>query len=841
VLALVLASLAAHYVFFRSSGSLALRRDEIPTLVAFLLSAAAADALSSLRRRAEDALRSAGKRLELAVRERTAELKRTNEELTAEIGERKRAEASLRASEEWWRTIFETSNTPMGVVELSGRHVVVNAATERVLGYTNEELRGISIRDLTYEDDRARTLPLFSQLASGERPSYLAEKRYRCKDGSIKWLKASVTRVRDPQGGPDLAASVVEDITERKRAEEALRASEERWRCVFESSAIPMALADGDRRIVAVNPACRRLLGYTQEEFMTMSALDFKYGGDRDVSAQMLSELEQGLRSAFQGEMRFRRKDGTPLWVNVSVSYVPASDTTPALFPAVIEDVTQRKQAELDRQRLASIVEQARDFMGIADLELTPIYLNEAGRKLVGLDMDEFRGRRGTHYLFREDRPFMRDVAWPSILKDGSWAGELRFRHFKTGEAIPILYNAFRIDDPKTGQPTNIGFVCRDITEGKKAEAALRASEERWRTVFEAASVGIATSDADRGILSANTALQRMLGYTEAELQELGWAQLTHEDDEGLTNAWVAHLSEGREKAYQVEKRYRRKDGQLVWVSVNASYVPATVATSAFFVSIIVDITDRRRAEDALRQAQAELGRVARVTAIGELGASIAHEINQPLAAIVASSSACRRWMESGQNLARAKESLNRVISDANRASDIIARIRTLTRGKAPERLDLNINDVVDEVLTFTRDELQSKDISILRDLRPDVPLVMGDRVQLQQVVLNLVMNGIEAMASSDQRRRVLTVKSQRDEHGAVLVTVEDTGTGLVPLGAERIFDAFFTTKPEGMGMGLAISTSIVEAHGGRLWASPVVPHGAAFHFNLPSVETNAS
>jgi C4-dicarboxylate-specific signal transduction histidine kinase len=181
------------------------------------------------------------------------------------------------------------------------------------------------------------------------------------------------------------------------------------------------------------------------------------------------------------------------------------------------------------------------------------------------------------------------------------------------------------------------------------------------------------------------------------------------------------------------------------------------------------------------------------------------------------------------------------VISDANRASDIIARIRTLTRGKAPEHLALNINDVVDEVLIFTRTELQSKHVSIHRELRPDVPPAMGDRVQLQQVVLNLVMNGIEAMASNNERRRVVTVKSRRDEHGGVLVTVEDTGAGLAPLGAERIFDAFFTTKPEGMGMGLAISTSIVEAHGGRLWASPVVPHGAAFHFNLPPMETNVS
>jgi PAS domain S-box-containing protein len=840
-LSFALSSLLLHYFFFASPGFMGFSREEMPTLVAFVLSGVTAAALSAQRSRAEEALRQAGQRLELTVQDRTAELKRTNEALLSEVAD-------------------------------------------------------------------------------------------------------------------------------RKRMEEALRASEERWRRVFDSSAVPMALADGNRRIVAVNPACVRLLGYSSEEFMSMSALDFTYGDDRDVSARMLQELEQGLRRDFQGELRFRRKDGTPIWVNVSVSYVPATAITPALFPAVIEDVTQRKQAEFDRQRLASIVELSGDMMGIMDLEGNPLYINEAGLKLVGLDLAELRTRKGSHFFFREDRPFMADVAWPIVLNKGSWSGEVRLRHFKTQQAIPVLCNAFRIDDPETGQATNTGIVCRDISERKRAEqalyaseerwrrlfeasaagialasmdgryiaanaaflrmlgyteaelkqrtaldithvderaiterviadfaggarqeyhvekrylkkdgtpvwvdvttayvpasgsipplmqavvididdrkraeAALRASEERWRTVFETTSVGIATSDANRRILRANAALQRMLGYTEAELQALGWDAPTHEDDEILTDACVADLIEGREQAFRAEKRYRRKDGEFIWANVSASYVPATEASRAVFASIVVDITGRKRAEETLRQSQAELARVARVTTIGELGASIAHEINQPLAAIAASGNACQRWLENGQNLARAKESLNRIISDANRASDVIKRIRALTNRKPPEHLELGINEVVDEVLTFARNELQAKGILIRRELRSDLPSVMGDRVQLQQVILNLVMNGIDAMADVTDRRRILSVKSQLDERGSVLVTVQDSGAGLDPQHAELVFSAFFTTKPDGMGMGLAISTSIVEAHGGRLWVSAGEHPGTAFHFTLPAAGRKGS
>ena len=342
----------------------------------------------------------------------------------------------------------------------------------------------------------------------------------------------------------------------------------------------------------------------------------------------------------------------------------------------------------------------------------------------------------------------------------------------------------------------------------------------------------MALTDLTSRYIATNSAFQNMLGYTHEEFKALTAIEITHPDERATSEAVVAEFASGTRQEYHVDKRYMKKDGTPLWVNVTITYVPATDVTPPMLQGVIINIDDRIRAEHALQRSQAELARVTRVTTMGELAASIAHEINQPLAAIVARGNACRRWLEV-QNLARAKESLDRVIADADRACEVIKRVRSLT-SKAPlERRELNINVVVKEVLAITRGELQARQVSLQLQLNEDIPLVTGDKVELQQVVLNLVMNAIDAMAAVT-RRRVLSIRSQRGEDGGALVTVQDCGHGLDPASAERIFHPFFTTKPGGMGMGLSISTSIVETHGGRLWAASVRPFGTAFHFTLP-------
>ena len=261
----------------------------------------------------------------------------------------------------------------------------------------------------------------------------------------------------------------------------------------------------------------------------------------------------------------------------------------------------------------------------------------------------------------------------------------------------------------------------------------------------------------------------------------------------------------------------------------------STGSSDLEFVGTVMDITERKRAEEALRNAQAELVRVARLTTMGELLASIAHEINQPLAAVATSGDACLRWLNRDQpDLDEARDAASRVVRDAHRAGDVIRSLRALTKKSGPQLTKLDIRDAIEEVLALTLGELQQHGVVLHTDLAAGDRPVLGDKVQLQQVLLNLIMNGIQAMGAVTDRRKELTVSVTRAEPGRVQVAVEDTGPGLDPAIAQRIFEPFFTTKSDGLGMGLSICRSIIEAHGGRLWASPRAPHGTALHFTIP-------
>jgi PAS domain S-box-containing protein len=376
-----------------------------------------------------------------------------------------------------------------------------------------------------------------------------------------------------------------------------------------------------------------------------------------------------------------------------------------------------------------------------------------------------------------------------------------------------------------------------EVAQRRRTEETLRASEERWRGMFEASAVGIALTDENQRFVAANEAFQRMLGYTQEQLRSLGPVEITHEDDRQATQAMLDRMMADRTAGYDVEKRYRRNDGTIIWVRVSTARPPDPASGLRGIPTIIEDITERKRAEDAIHEARDSLLRVARLSTMGELSASIAHEINQPLGAIVANGQACLRFLATpAPDVEEVREGVEEIVSDGRRASEVLKRIRALVKNTTPERGPLDVNTAIGEVLALTRHELERNSVAVQTILSPDLPLIQADRIQVQQVVLNLVMNAIEAMREIDNRPRVITLTSAFAGNRDVAVSVEDCGVGLNPANLGRLFDAFFTTKVEGMGMGLSICNSIVRAHGGRLVAAAGAIHGAVFRFTLPAM-----
>jgi PAS domain S-box-containing protein len=347
--------------------------------------------------------------------------------------------------------------------------------------------------------------------------------------------------------------------------------------------------------------------------------------------------------------------------------------------------------------------------------------------------------------------------------------------------------------------------------------------------------MGAAVTDSAFRFLMANPAFLTMVGYSSEELQQLSILDICVDGDRDEYRVPLRELREGVRLQYELETQYRRKDGTPLPVNTYFSAVSGRAPSQQTFLTLAADVTSRQAAEDALRAAQSELGRIARLTTVDAMAASIAHELNQPLASIVTNGNAGIRWLDCPEpNLEEARSAFKRVVSEGHRAAQIIAGVRAMFRKNSSERSPVTINELVCDVVSTSLGELKSRRVSLALELLDDLWPVLADRVQLQQVLLNLLTNALDAMAPVTDRPHVLHVRSEHLDD-CVLISVQDSGTGINPEQADRMFRPFFTTKPNGTGLGLSICRSIVEAHGGRLSVSPVHPHGSVFQVMLPA------
>lgn len=461
-------------------------------------------------------------------------------------------------------------------------------------------------------------------------------------------------------------------------------------------------------------------------------------------------------------------------------------------------------------------------------------FANRAWQEYTGHPLEELAGSGWRTTIHPDDLgKFLNEL--PVRLPSGETEARIRaangqYRWFSVRKTVAV----WRTPTSPTSLHTLI--ACEDINERRQHEAALRDIGQRYRIMVEAASDAVVCIDESGAILVANPATIRVFGYEPAEL--IGkpltvlmpeFLRKVHED------GFRRYLATGQRHInwHGTELTGLRKNGEGFPVEVSFGEVAAD--GHRIFTGFVRDISERKQAEElraSLHTAQVELARISRVTTMGELTASLAHEINQPIGAAVTNAQACLRFLNPDQpDVPEAREAALEMVRDATRAADIIDRVRSLCR-KGSSKLEMvDVNEVIREMVVMLRNEANRYSVTVRTELDETVRQLMADRVQLQQVLMNIMLNGIEAMRDAGGELRI---KSELAEDGQLMISVSDMGVGLPTGKADEIFNAFFTTKPQGTGLGLAITRSIVESHGGRIWAAANPGRGATFHFTLP-------
>jgi PAS domain S-box-containing protein len=678
------------------------------------------------------------------------------------------------------------------------------------------------------------------------------------------------------------------DILVRKHAEEPLKRGEERWRVVFEHSVIGIGVLDRDGRITP-NGALTRMLGYTEAELNEIRLINLTHEDDRAETLRLVRQLMTGERKSFHMEKRYRRKDGRIIWVDTTVSFIGETERVDAFFLWVLEDITERKEAvkalQQSEEQHRLVVETATDAVVSIDETGRILYANSTTSRLFGYTTSELIGQPLT-LLMPESMRKSHEAGFRRYLETGrrnlDWTGMEFVGRKKLGEEFAIAVSFTAI--VRSGQRVFTGFI-RDISEQKQAEE-IRAADARRALVRADISVALAKSEGLRDTLQAcaesvvrhlDAAFARIWTLNEEsnvlELQasagmythldgphsrvavgELKIGLIAKERKPVLTNdvshdprisdkVWAAGAGIVAFAGYPLTVRDHMVG--VIGMFSRRSLTTHTLTTLDSVADSIAQGIDLRRAEAALHKAQTHLAHVTRLTTMGEMVASIAHEVNQPLAGISANAGACLLWLDRVHpDLEMVTEAVQQIVRDGERASDVISRIRGLVRKTDAERMLLDVNVVILQLLPAVRPEIRRHGVHVRTMLSDNLPPVHGDRVQLQQVVLNLIMNGVEAMTDVADGIRELSIASQPTEigaHLAVRVSVRDTGCGLGAGEVERLFEAFYSTKRQGLGMGLSISRSIIEAHRGRLRAAPDARRGAVFEFTLPAADASGS
>jgi PAS domain S-box-containing protein len=556
----------------------------------------------------------------------------------------------------------------------------------------------------------------------------------------------------------------------------------------------------------------------------------------------------------FEYECRLAMPNGAVKHVDV-MAHALNDESDGIEFVGAVTDTTERKRAEEALRRSESYLAEAQRFTHTGSWVWRvaggdALHLSEEWYRIYGFDPEngpptwEERLQR----IHPEDRANWQGTIDRAIGAKSDY--EVEFRILLPGGIVKYIHTVGHPVMNASGDLMQFVGSSTDITERKRADeererllaseqaafAEAVAAQQRFRDLVNSVEGIVWEADVPSfQFLFISKQAERILGYpVERWLSEpTFWKDHVHPEDQEWT-VQLCQKATAEKRDHQFEYRMIAADGSVVWLRDLVTVVVEGDRVTRVR-GLMVDLTNRKQAEEALRQAQSDLAHVNRVTTMGELTASLAHEVNQPIAAAVTNANTGLRWLAANPpNVEEARAAATRIVKDGTRAAEIISRIRLLFKKGTPVREFVDVNELIREMIVVLRGEATRYSISVRTELGADLPQVMGDRVQLQQVLMNLMINGIDAMKEVDGTRELI-IKSQRTENEQVLVSVSDTGAGLPPQQADQIFTAFFTTKQHGTGMGLRISRSIIESHGGRLWAADNSPRGASFYFTLPT------
>ncbi len=744
--------------------------------------------------------------------------------IVRDITERKRAEQALRFTQ----FAVDHNSDATYWVRSDGRISYVNHAACQALGYSYQELMSMRVPEIDPEFPDEIWEAHFLEIK--EAGSMTFEAQHRTKSGRLFPVEILANYLAyDDQ---EYLCAYVRDITERKRAEEILRESEERFRVVFESAPFGMVVVDAAGIPLRYNRAFQEMLGYSEQELREKDVAEYTHPDDLEDTRRLFAELRQGKRDLYQLDKRYVRKDGQIVWGSLAFTSVRDAQGDVQYLIATVKDITERKRAEEalreSELKYRELFESAYDVICLVDGEGNIVDINRRGELVTGYSRAELCGMNLLRQLVV---PEDRDI--PRWLLERAAPGaehmyEMRWRT-KDGRTIHLEgASTFRFSH--TGEFLSTRCTLRDITERKRVEA----ERERLMSAIEQARETIIITDADAVIKYVNPAFERTTGYSRAEAvgQTPSIVKSGRHDDGFYKEMWDT-LTRG--ETWTGEIINKKKEGTLYTEDTTISPVFDAAGKTVNYVAVKHDITERKRAEEHTRQLQADLAHMSRLSSMGEMATGLAHELNQPLTVITNYAQGCVRRLKTNAISEEELESiLGRIATQARRSSSIIRGLENLVRKSSARQTDIDVNQSIMEVAELANAEAAQHHAKARFELEPNLPSVKADQTQLQQVILNLVQNGCEAIEDMPTRRREVTVRTKQRKDSQLEIAVSDCGAGIPEELSERLFEPFVTTKAHGIGMGLAISRSIVESHGGRLWATPNRSGGTTFHFTLP-------